>query len=118
MNSITLDDENRKADVFLNPEEVSLAIGRNGLNIKLASLLTEYTIDVYRDNNDVEDEDIYLEEFDDEVDSWVIEAIKTLGLDTAKAVLNAPREMLIEKADLEEETVDHLLNVLRAEFEK
>lgn len=118
VNSITLDDENRKADVFLNPEEVSLAIGRNGLNIKLASLLTEYTIDVYRDNNDVEDEDIYLEEFDDEVDSWVIEAIKTLGLDTAKAVLNAPREMLIEKADLEEETVDHLLNVLRAEFEK
>ena len=118
VNSITLDDENRKADVFLNPEEVSLAIGRNGLNIKLASLLTEYTIDVYRDNNDVEDEDIYLEEFDDEIDSWVIEAIKTLGLDTAKAVLNAPREMLIEKADLEEETVDHLLNVLRAEFEK
>ena len=118
VNSITLDDENRKADVFLNPEEVSLAIGRNGLNIKLASLLTEYTIDVYRDNNNVEDEDIYLEEFDDEIDSWVIEAIKTLGLDTAKAVLNAPREMLIEKADLEEETVDHLLNVLRAEFEK
>ncbi len=118
VNSITLDGENRKADVFLNPEEVSLAIGRNGLNIKLASLLTEYTIDVYRDNNDVEDEDIYLEEFDDEIDSWVIEAIKTLGLDTAKAVLNAPREMLIEKADLEEETVDHLLNVLRAEFEK
>ena len=118
VNSITLDDENRKADVFLNPEEVSLAIGRNGLNIKLASLLTEYTIDVYRDNNDVEDEDIYLEEFDDEIDSWVIEAIKTLGLDTAKAVLNAPREMLIEKADLEEETVDHLLNVLRAESEK
>lgn len=118
VNSITLDDENHKADVFLNPEEVSLAIGRNGLNIKLASLLTEYTIDVYRDNNDVEDEDIYLEEFDDEIDSWVIEAIKTLGLDTAKAVLNAPREMLIEKADLEEETVDHLLTVLRSEFEK
>ena len=119
VSSITLDEENRKADVFLQPEEVSLAIGRNGLNIKLASLLTEYTIDVYRDTNDgEEDEDIYLEEFDDEIDQWVIDAIKAIGLDTAKAVLNAPRDMLIEKADLEEETVDHVLNVLRAEFEK
>ena len=119
VSSITLDEENRKADVFLQPEEVSLAIGRNGLNIKLASLLTEYTIDVYRDTNDgEEDEDIYLEEFDDEIDQWVIDAIKAIGLDTAKAVLNAPRDMLIEKADLEEETVDHVLNVLRAEVEK
>ena len=119
VSSITLDEENRKADVFLQPEEVSLAIGRNGLNIKLASLLTEYTIEVYRDTNDgEEDEDIYLEEFDDEIDQWVIDAIKAIGLDTAKAVLNAPRDMLIEKADLEEETVDHVLNVLRAEFEK
>ena len=119
VSSITLDEENRKADVFLQPEEVSLAIGRNGLNIKLASLLTEYTIDVYRDTNDgEEDEDIYLEEFDDEIDQWVIDAIKAIGLDTAKAVLNAPRDMLIEKADLEEETVVHVLNVLRAEFEK
>lgn len=119
VSSITLDEENRKADVFLQPEEVSLAIGRNGLNIKLASLLTEYTIDVYRDTNDgEEDEDIYLEEFDDEIDQWVIDAIKAIGLDTAKAVLNAPRDMLIEKADLEEETVDHVLNVLKAEFEK
>lgn len=119
VSSITLSEENRKADVFLQPEEVSLAIGRNGLNIKLASLLTEYTIDVYRDTNDgEEDEDIYLEEFDDEIDQWVIDAIKAIGLDTAKAVLNAPRDMLIEKADLEEETVDHVLNVLRAEFEK
>lgn len=118
VSSITLDEENHKADVFLQPEEVSLAIGRNGLNIKLASLLTEYTIDVYRDSNDAEDEDIYLEEFDDEIDGWVIEAIKSIGLDTAKAVLNAPRDMLIEKADLEEETVDHVLNVLRTEFEK
>ena len=119
VSSITLDEENRKADVFLQPEEVSLAIGRNGLNIKLASLLTEYTIDVYRDTNDgEEDEDIYLEEFDDEIDQWGIDAIKAIGLDTAKAVLNAPRDMLIEKADLEEETVDHVLNVLRAEFEK
>lgn len=118
INSITLDEENHKADVFLAPEEVSLAIGRNGLNIKLASLLTEYTIDVYRDSNDGEDEDIYLEEFDDEIDGWVIDAIKAIGLDTAKSVLNAPRDMLIEKADLEEETVDHVLAVLRSEFEK
>jgi len=118
VNSITLDEENHKADVFLNPEEVSLAIGRNGLNIKLASLLTEFTIDVYRDSMDDEgDEDIYLEEFSDEIDQWVIDAIKSIGLDTAKAVLNAPREMLVEKADLEEETVDHVLEVLAAEFE-
>ena len=119
VSSITLDEESRKADVFLAPEEVSLAIGRGGLNIKLASLLTEFTIDVYRDSADSEgEEDIYLEEFSDEIDSWVINAIKSIGLDTAKSVLNAPREMLIEKADLEEETVDHVLEVLRAEFEQ
>lgn len=120
VSSITLDEENRKADVFLAPEEVSLAIGRGGLNIKLASLLTEFTIDVYRDSADNEEgeEDIYLDEFIDEIDGWVIEAIKSIGLDTAKSVLNAPREMLIEKADLEEETVDHVLEVLRAEFEQ
>jgi N utilization substance protein A len=104
--------------VSLQPEEVSLAIGRSGMNIKLASMLTEFTIDVFRVvNADEADEDIYLDEFADEVDQWIIDAIKTLGMDTAKAVLNAPREMLIEKADLEEETVDHLLDVLRAEFE-
>lgn len=119
VSSITLDEENHKADVFLAPEEVSLAIGRSGLNIKLASLLTEFTIDVYRDGGDNEgDEDIYLEEFNDEIDDWVIDAIKAIGLDTAKAVLNAPRVMLIEKADLEEETVDHVLKVLAAEFEQ
>ena len=118
ISSIVLDQENRKAEVYLQPEEVSLAIGRGGMNIKLASMLTEYTIDVYRVVNENEDdEDIYLEEFNDEIDQWVIDAITAIGLDTAKAVLNAPREMLIEKADLEEETVDHLLSVLRAEFE-
>ena len=118
ISSITLDQENRKAEVFLQPEEVSLAIGRGGMNIKLASMLTEYTIDVFRVVSESEaDEDIYLDEFDDEIDQWVIDSIKAIGLDTAKAVLNAPREMLIEKADLEEETVDHLLEVLRAEFE-
>ena len=118
ISSINVDEENRKAEVYLRPEEVSLAIGRGGLNIKLASMLTEYTIDVFRVVSESEaDEDIYLDEFADEIDQWVIDAIKAIGLDTAKAVLNAPREMLIEKADLEEETVDHVLNVLRAEFE-
>ena len=118
ISSIVLDQENRKAEVYLQPEEVSLAIGRGGMNIKLASMLTEYTIDVFRVVSESEaDEDIYLEEFNDEIDQWVIDSIKAIGLDTAKAVLNAPREMLIEKADLEEETVDHLLEVLRAEFE-
>ena len=119
VSSINIDEENHKAEVFLQPQEVSLAIGRGGLNIKFASMLTKYTIDVFREvNGDEEEEDIYLDEFVDEIDQWVIDAIKGIGLDTAKAVLNAPREMLVEKADLEEETVDHVLNVLRAEFEK
>lgn len=118
VNSININEEERRAEVYLQPEEVSLAIGRGGLNIKLASMLTEYTIDVFRDVPEgEEEEDIYLDEFSDEIDQWVIDALKAIGLDTAKQVLNAPREMLIEKADLEEETVDHLLNVLRAEFE-
>ena len=118
ISSINIDEENHKAEVYLQPEEVSLAIGRGGMNIKLASMLTEYTIDVFRVLNEGEaDEDIYLDEFADEIDQWVIDAIKAIGLDTAKAVLNAPREMLIEKADLEEETVDQLLDVLSAEFE-
>lgn len=117
VSSINIDEENHKAEVYLQPEEVSLAIGRGGMNIKLASMLTEYTIDVYRQVPENEaDEDIYLDEFADEIDQWVIDAIKGIGLDTAKQVLNAPREMLIEKADLEEETVDHVLKVLRAEF--
>lgn len=119
ISSINLDEENRKAEVYLQPEEVSLAIGRGGLNIKLASMLTEFTIDVYREVSDADaDEDIYLEEFDDEIDQWIIDAIKGIGLDTARQVLNAPREMLIEKADLEEETVDHLIRVLKSEFEQ
>ena len=118
VSSLTIDEENRKAEVFLKPEEVSLAIGRGGLNIKLASMLTEYTIDVFREVSEGEaDEDIYLDEFADEIDQWIIDSIKAIGLDTAKSVLNAPREMLVEKADLEEETVDHVLEVLKAEFE-
>ena len=118
VSSINVDEENHKAEVYLRPEEVSLAIGRGGMNIKLASMLTEYTIDVFREVKEgEEEEDIYLDEFSDEIDQWIIDAIKAIGLDTAKAVLNAPREMLVEKADLEEETVDHVLNVLKAEFE-
>lgn len=118
VSSIRLDEEEKKAEVFLRPEEVSLAIGKNGLNIKLASMLTGYVIDVYRDADDNNfEEDIYLEEFKDEIDEWVIDALKNIGFVTAKSVLNAPREMLIEKADLEESTVDNVLNILRAEFE-
>ena len=119
VSSLTIDEENKKAEVFLQPEEVSLAIGRGGMNIKLASMLTGYTIDVFRelDGQNADEEDIYLDEFSDEIDSWVIDAIKGIGFDTARKVLNAPREMLIEKADLEEETVDNVLSILRAEFE-
>ena len=117
--SVNIDDENKKAEVFLKPDQVSKAIGRGGMNIKLASMLTEYTIDVFREVDDNEaDEDIYLDEFSDEIDQWVIDAIKGIGLDTAKQVLNAPRNLLIEKADLEEETVDNVINVLRTEFEQ
>ncbi len=119
VSSINIDDEAHRAEVFLKPEEVSLAIGRGGLNIKLASMLTEYTIDVFREiEEEVEEEDIYLEEFADEIDEWIIAAIKNCGLNTAKDVLNAPREMLVEKADLEEETVDKILEILKAEFEE
>jgi len=119
ISSVTIDEENKKAEVYLKPEEVSKAIGRGGMNIKLASMLTEYTIDVFREIDENQaDEDIYLDEFSDEIDQWVIDAIKGIGLDTAKQVLNAPRDMLVEKADLEEETVDNVLNILRAEFER
>lgn len=114
--TIHLDNEKHSADVYLKPEEVSLAIGKNGLNIKLASMLTEYTIDVYREN-DTQEDDIYLDEFTDEIDEWIINAIKKLGFETAKSVLRVPREVLVEKADLEEDTVDHVISVLKAEFE-
>ena len=119
ISSINIDEENRKAEVYLKPEEVSLAIGRGGQNIKLASMLTEYTIDVFRDIDEEEaDEDIYLDEFDDEIDRWVIDAVKAIGLETAKQVINAPRELLIERADLEEETVENMIKVLKAEFDQ
>ena len=119
VSSIVLNEEERKAEVYLQPDQVSLAIGKNGHNIKLASMLTEYTIDVFRelDNDEEDTEDIYLDEFKDEIEEWVIDAIKSLGLETAKSVIDAPRDMLIEKADLEEDTVDEVLRILKAEFE-
>lgn len=117
ISSIRLNEEEKKAEVFLRPEEVSLAIGKGGLNIKLASMLTGYVIDVYRDAEEADEDDIYLDEFKDEIDGWVIDALKNIGCVTAKAVLNAPRDFLVEKADLEEDTVDHVLEILRAEFE-
>jgi N utilization substance protein A len=117
VSSIRINEEERKAEVFLKPEEVSLAIGKGGMNIKLASMLTEYTIDVYRDIDETNEEDIYLDEFSDEIESWIIDALKGIGCATAKAVLAMPREVLIEKADLEEATVDEVLAILQAEFE-
>ena len=117
ISSIRLDNENLHAEVFLRPEEVSLAIGKGGLNIKLASILTGYSIDVYRDVETDAEEDIYLDEFKDEIDEWVIEALKNIGLDTAKSVLRMSRQELMDKADLEDKTVDYVISVLQAEFE-
>ena len=118
ISSIQLDHENKKANVFLKPEEIASAIGNNGLHIKLATNLTGYTVDVFRDGIGVDEEDILLEEFNDEIDNWVIDTLKSIGCDTAKSVLAIPREDLIERTDLEEETIDHVLEVIRAEFEE
>lgn len=115
ISSIRINEEDKKAEVFLHPDEVSLAIGKEGLNIRLATMITGYTIDVYRDIQEGE-EDIYLDEFRDEIDDWVIETLKDLGLGTAKAVLNAP-ESTLAQADLEDETLEHVMKVLREEFE-
>ena len=118
ISSIQLDEENHKADVYLKPEEISMAIGKSGMNIRLASMLTEYTIDVFRDIDEADDEDIYLDEFNDEIEQWVIDILKSIGCDTAKSVLAIPREELIQRSDLEEETVDDVLRVIKAEFEE
>ena len=115
ISSVRINEEENYAEVMLRPEEVSLAIGKGGLNIKLATMLTGYQIDVYRYTDD--SDDIYLDEFNDEIDGWVIEALKNIGLTTAKSVLSTPREQIIEKADLEEDTVNYVFDVLRAEFE-
>lgn len=117
ISNIRLDPATKKAEVFLEPKELSLAIGRGGSNIKLASILTGYTIDVYRDEPNPTEEDIYLDEFKDEIDGWVIDALKNIGCITAKAVLRTPRQQLIDEADLEEDTVDNVIAILTAEFE-
>ena len=117
INSITIKEEESRAEVFLNPEEVSLAIGKGGANIKLASMLTGYNIEVFRDIDEVDEEDIYLDEFRDEIDGWVIDQLKKIGCSTAKNVLQTSRERLIKEADLEESTVDEILTILRFEFE-
>ena len=117
VNRVELNEETRKAEVFLNPDQVSLAIGKGGANIKLASMLTGFTIDVFRELDEEED-DVQLDEFTDEIEPWVIEELKKIGLTTARQVLNAPRELIIKEADLEEETVDETLRILAAEFEE
>ena len=118
ISSIRVNEEEHKAEVYLRPEEVSLAIGKGGLNIKLACMLTEYAIDVFRDVEGADEEDFYLDEFSDEIDSWVIEALKNIGCYTAKSVLAMNREEIVERADLEEQTVDEVLAILSAEFEE
>jgi N utilization substance protein A len=115
--SIKLDDADKKAAVYLKPDQVSLAIGRGGHNIKLAGKLTGYEIDVYRENADEDEEDVDLEEFADEIDGWIIDELKRVGLDTAKSVLALNAEELVKRTDLEETTVEEVLGVLRAEFE-
>lgn len=121
INSIKINEEEKKADVFLDPEEVSKAIGRGGMNIKLASQLTGYEIDVYRDIQenveDVEIDDVAISEFADEIDEWILEQFKLIGCDTAKSVLAIPREDLIRRTDLEEETVDEVIRIFKTEFE-
>jgi N utilization substance protein A len=118
VSSIRVNEEERTAEVFLRPEEVSLAIGKGGMNIKLASMLTNYKIDVFRDIDDADEEDIYLDEFIDEIDGWVIDALKSLGCNTAKAVLAMTPEDIMERADLEEQTVREVYRILSAEFEE
>ncbi|HAF29806.1 MAG TPA: transcription termination/antitermination protein NusA [Bacteroidales bacterium] len=116
--SIKLNEKGKRADVYLLPEEVSLAIGKGGLNIKLASQLTGYEIDVYRETAGVEDdEDVSIDEFADEIEGWVIDALKAVGCDTAKSVLELSREDLIKRTDLEEETVDDIIRIFKSEFE-
>lgn len=116
--SIRVNEEEHRAEVYLRPEEVSLAIGKGGLNIKLACMLTGYTIDVFRDIDGTDEEDIYLDEFADEIDGWVIDALKNIGCYTAKNVLAIPKEELAERADLEESTVEDVYRILAAEFEE
>jgi N utilization substance protein A len=114
--SVTIDEERKKADVFMQPDQVSLAIGKGGYNIKLAGKLTGYEIEVYRDA-DMDYDDVELDEFRDEIDSWIIDTLKGIGCDTAKNVLELSKEELEDRTDLEAETIEYVLNTLRAEFE-
>ena len=114
ISSITIDEEKKTASVYLKPSEVSLAIGKGGLNIRLASMLTGYDIDVYRD---VEEEDVDLQEFSDEIDQWIIDALKGIGCDTAKSVLEISPDDLVRRTDLEEETIREVISILKSEFE-
>lgn len=114
--TMEIDEENKKANVYLLPDEVSLAIGKGGYNVKLASMLTGYEIDVYREIDEENMDDIYLDEFNDEIDQWVIDAFKAIGLDTAKEVLGTSKEDLLRRTDLEEETIDEVIRILEAEF--
>ncbi len=116
--SIDLDTNNQRANVYLEADQVSLAIGKGGTNIKLASQLTGFEIDVYRNTNEVEIDDVDLEEFSDEIDSWVIEALKNIGCDTARSVLSLSKSELLRRTDLEEETIEEIINILAAEFEE
>jgi N utilization substance protein A len=118
ISSIKIYGNENRVEVFLKPEEVSLAIGKGGLNIKLASQLTGYDIDVYRDREIADEEDVSLEEFADEIDDWVLDGLKSIGCDTARNVLNLSREELIKRTDFEEETIDEVLRILKSEFEQ
>ncbi len=117
ISSIKVFQKEGRADVFLRPEEVSLAIGKGGLNIKLASQLTGFDIDVYREREAADEEDVNLDEFADEIDGWVLDQLKAIGCDTARNVLKLTREELIKRTDLEEETIDEVLKILSSEFE-
>ncbi|HNS30613.1 MAG TPA: transcription termination factor NusA [Tenuifilaceae bacterium] len=115
--SMKIDDKNKRVEVFLQPEEVSLAIGKGGYNIRLASQLTGYEIDVFREAGSQDEEDVNLDEFIDEIDGWIIDVLKGIGCDTAKSVLDIPYEELLKRTDLEEETVKEILRILESEFE-
>jgi transcription termination/antitermination protein NusA len=116
--SITVDKDNKRISVFLKPDQVSMAIGKGGFNIRLASRLVGYEIDVFRELSDYEEEDVDLEEFVDEIDGWVIDELKKTGLDTAKSVLSLTKEDLLRRTELEEETIDEVFKILKQEFEQ
>jgi N utilization substance protein A len=117
VNSVKIYEDQHRAEVFLDPDQVSLAIGKGGLNIKLASMLVGYTIDVFREVA-ADDDDVSLDEFTDAIEPWIIEELKKIGFETARDVLGAQRDMIVKNADLEEETVDEVLRILQAEFEE